>query len=197
MENVLYTPEFSLKASCLCPSYVIPLTALFNFFADKCIMQDLKSQRIIGLDNQIEGLYRLMNKVDAQTDDSQNSKIKPNTFHISNHTASSAIVNNSCVIPEQALWHFKLGHLSHDKLVKMSQMYHNITSDNKVVSRHKGLPYNFHKFELLHFDVWGRLATGSIHGHKYFLRVLDDFRKYVWIVLLKSKAIACVISQSD
>lgn len=129
MENVLYTPEFSLKASCLCPSYVIPLTALFNFFADKCIMQDLKSQRIIGLDNQIEGLYRLMNKVDAQTDDSQ-------TFHISNHTASSAIVNNSCVIPEQALWHFKLGHLSHDKLVKMSQMYHNITSDNK------GLPYN-------------------------------------------------------
>lgn len=32
------------------------------------------------------------------------------------------------------------------------------------------------------------LFTPSIHGHKYFLPILDDFSRFVWIILLKSKA---------
>jgi transposase InsO family protein len=32
------------------------------------------------------------------------------------------------------------------------------------------------------------LSTTSIHGHKYFLTILDDHCRFVWIILLKSKA---------
>lgn len=44
-----------------------------------------------------------------------------------------------------------------------------------------------YNFELLHFDIWGSLASTSIHNHKYFFIVLDDHTWFVWIILLKSK----------
>lgn len=82
----------------------------------------------------------------------------------------------------------------------MSKLYPTITLDNKVMcdlchfARHKKLPYQNSTsranipFEFIHFDIWGPLDITSIHGHKYFLTVLDDFTRYTWITLLKSKA---------
>ena len=37
-------------------------------------------------------------------------------------------------------------------------------------------------------DIWGPFSKNSIHGHKYFLTILDDHSRYNWVVLLKSKA---------
>lgn len=100
----------------------------------------------------------------------------------------------------QSIWLFRLGHFSHERYLRMSQFYPNINHDNKVVcdifhvTRHEKLPYNSssskatQSFELLHFDIWGRLNINSIHDHKYLLTILDEFRRYVWIILLKSKS---------
>lgn len=108
-------------------------------------------------------------------------------------------INKICTISNQALWHFRLKHLSHYRLSKMSQVYPNITHDNKAscdichFAKHKKLPFNYNiskasrYFELIHFDVWYPLAANSIIVHKYFLTVLDNFSRYVWIIILKSK----------
>ena len=37
-------------------------------------------------------------------------------------------------------------------------------------------------------DIWGPFSKTSVHGHKYFLTILDDYSRYTWVVLLKSKA---------
>ena len=37
-------------------------------------------------------------------------------------------------------------------------------------------------------DIWEPFSKSSIHGHKYFLTILDDFSRYTWVVLLKSKS---------
>jgi len=42
-------------------------------------------------------------------------------------------------------------------------------------------------FELIRVDVWGPYSITSIHGHKYFLTIVDDYSKYIWIFLLKQK----------
>jgi len=42
--------------------------------------------------------------------------------------------------------------------------------------------------DILHFDIWGPLSIKSIHGHSYFLTVVDDYSRFVWIILLKSKS---------
>jgi hypothetical protein len=61
-------------------------------------------------------------------------------------------------------------------------------------AKQRKLPFNTShsiaktNFELLHFDIWGPLSTTSIHGHRYFLTILDDHSRFVWIILLKSKA---------
>lgn len=97
---------------------------------------------MIGPANQVEGLYRLRTDIDfipAKTSISSISSSKP---HV-----ETSIPNNCKMIPKQALWHFRLGHLSHDRLSKMAEMYPDIFNDNKVVcdvchyARHKKLPY--------------------------------------------------------
>jgi len=81
----------------------------------------------------------------------------------------------------------------------MSQLYHSIVYNNKDVRdichypKHKHLPFSNSlskvaaSFELLHFDIWGPISISCIHGHKYFLTIFDDHRRFLWIILLKTK----------
>lgn len=42
-------------------------------------------------------------------------------------------------------------------------------------------------FELLHLDIWRPYSIASIHGHKYFLIVVDDYTRFTRIILMKGK----------
>jgi hypothetical protein len=37
-------------------------------------------------------------------------------------------------------------------------------------------------------DIWGPDTTATVHGHKYFLTIVDDFSRFTWLILLKGKA---------
>jgi hypothetical protein len=117
-----------------------------------------------------------------------------NTFSV-NHVST----NKNLIIPSSALWHFRLGHVSHKRLSHMSKLYPSLTFDHKAAcdichfAKQKQLPITnslsvaSSKFELLHFDIWGPLSITYVHNHKYFLTILDNYSRFVWIVLLKSK----------
>lgn len=76
----------------------------------------------------------------------------------------------------------------------MHNLYPTITFDNKVVcdiyhfTKQRKLPYDLSgsnassKFELLHFDIWGPLSVSYVHGHRYFLTIVD----VVWVILSKT-----------
>lgn len=61
-------------------------------------------------------------------------------------------------------------------------------------AKQKRLPYcnsNTHSiqiFDLVHVDIWGPYSIPSIHGHKYFLTLVDDFSRFTWIALMKNKS---------
>jgi len=40
---------------------------------------------------------------------------------------------------------------------------------------------------LVYKDIWGPCSHPSIHGHKYFLNVVNDFSRYTWTIHLESK----------
>lgn len=42
-------------------------------------------------------------------------------------------------------------------------------------------------FDLVHLDIWGPFSTKSVHGYKYFLTILDDCSRHVWVVMLRLK----------
>ena len=41
--------------------------------------------------------------------------------------------------------------------------------------------------ELLYLDLIGPTRTESLGGKRYIMVVVDDFTKYTWVILLKSK----------
>ncbi|GKA60577.1 ribonuclease H-like domain-containing protein [Tanacetum coccineum] len=41
--------------------------------------------------------------------------------------------------------------------------------------------------ELVHLDLWGPYMVVSKEGHRYFLTIVDDFTRAVWVYLLMSK----------
>ena len=42
-------------------------------------------------------------------------------------------------------------------------------------------------FELLHLDVWGPYSVQSSSGASYFLTMVDDYSRTVWVRLFSSK----------
>lgn len=45
--------------------------------------------------------------------------------------------------------------------------------------------------ELIHGDLCRPISPSTLGGNKYFLLVIDDYNRFMWIVLLKSKNEAC------
>jgi len=83
---------------------------------------------MIGLSENVNGLYRLVVHVDF--------------FKLSSFTSFNKNVYISCnniskpdsiVIPSLALWHFRLGHISHQRLSHMQSLYPSISCNNKDV----------------------------------------------------------------
>jgi hypothetical protein len=157
----------------------------------------LISKKTIGLGDQVNGLYRLV--VNGTHPTIPTLVSQPSNTNVTLNCTSSNI-NAATVIPLSALWHFRLGHLSHRRLSHMSQLYPTIVVDNKAAcdvchyAKQKKLSFpistshSSSKYEMLHFDIWGPLSVASVHNHRFFLTIVDDFSRYTWIMLLKSKA---------
>jgi len=150
---------------------------------------------MIGLGEKTNGIYKLVMNASASSQFSPHNKLSPTLCNIYASNKSTFTV-----IPSSAIWRFRFGHLSHQRLSQMNNLYPSITCDNKATcdichfSRHKKLSFvlskshSSSKFELLHLDIWGPLAISSVHNHRYFLTIVDDFSRFVRTILLKSKS---------
>lgn len=127
VHNVLYISDFSfnlLSVSKLCTS----LNCVITFLDSKCVLQEQKSQRMIGLGEQCQGLSYLV--VDA------------------NDVVVSSVSSGSNSIPAKALWHFKLVHLSNNTLTLVHSQFPFVRVDRKGVcdachyARHKKSSYS-------------------------------------------------------
>ncbi|XP_071704792.1 uncharacterized protein [Rutidosis leptorrhynchoides] len=93
------------------------------------------------------------------------------------------VLHNVLVIPEYC--DLKLG-----TIVGTGDMYDGLyvfdakqTRDSFPLSDHKTTSLG----ELVHLDLWGHFKVQSRDGFKYFLTVVDDFSRCVWIYLIKHK----------
>jgi hypothetical protein len=183
VHNVLLVPEFSLNLLSV-PRLTYNSHIRVSFDGLVCLIQDKKNLKMIGSGEVIEGLYYLTTKSEI---------ITANTSTPSTHSSNIHI-------PKQAIWHFRLGHLSHSRLLLMQASFPFVNIDNNVVcdichlARFKKLAYKLSRNkaskcrELIHFDIWGPTSVHSIHGHRYFLTALDDHSRFTWVILLKSKS---------
>ncbi|WVZ08647.1 hypothetical protein V8G54_021993 [Vigna mungo] len=173
ISNVLYLPQFNFNLIS-----VSKLTTVHNcqliFLDNQCFIQDRHSKRMIGIVDAQDGLYTLKTFVSS---------------------INTTICNKEAI----DIWHYRLGHPSHDRLHVMQQLYPVINFDHSFIctpchmakQRKPSFPISTSHassiFSLLHVDIWDPCAATSIHGHKYFLTIVDDFSRYVWVFPLISK----------
>jgi len=98
-------------------------------------------------------------------------------------------------------WHSRLGHpASHVVQRILSRTGLPIAStkqsfvcpacqQGKLHKLHFGLNFSIfrHPLDLMFLDVWGPTPIVSSNGHRYFLSVVDDFSKYIWLFAMACK----------
>lgn len=147
---------------------------MFQITDKVCVIQDRITKTLIGAGEQQNGLY----------------------FFRGLEAAAAIQHKNSSSID---VWHRRLGHPSSKALemLKFSD-FSSCKFDSKqceicisAKQTRDSFPLSFNKtsfaFELIHCDLWGPYRSSALCGSRYFLTILDDYSRAVWIYLLPSK----------
>ena len=116
------------------------------------------------------------------------------------------IVCNSIHLPNEDLWHQRMGHASYKHLSivskhesvlgipKLSKMSNVICGPCQLGKQTKAkypgtqTSATSRPLELLHLDLMGLTRTKSRGGKRYIMVIVDDFTRYTWVILLRSKS---------
>lgn len=147
-------------------------------FTDKfCYMQDRSSRILIGAGIECDGIYYFREVFSFQA-------------------------NSAGRLSGRELWHRRLGHPAKSVLSSLADFvdlsgvnsHENEPCDICVRAKHPRLsfPDSDNKateiFSLIHCDVWGPYNTPATCGSVYFLTIVDDYSRAVWVFLMRHKS---------
>ncbi|GKC91697.1 retrovirus-related pol polyprotein from transposon TNT 1-94, partial [Tanacetum coccineum] len=176
LKNFLCVPSLTCNLI-LVPKLLDDSNCNVIFTPKFCYFQDRTSRMVIGVGEQREGLFFLKGVAPVRA------------YKISG-------------IGNYDLWHQRMGHPS-SKIIDLLPKFNNCTStDNSLKNKACDICFRSKQtresftlsdnkatgcFELIHCDLWGPYRTSSSCSARYFLTIVDDFSRGVWIFLLNSK----------
>jgi len=177
-----FSPHFILHNVFCVPLFYLNLISMSKLAFDSfyitiflrqiCVIQDLRSRKMIGMGTEKEGLYCL----------NYSTKGTCNAVHTN--------TNN--------LWHQHLGHPS-NKASSLFPFLANKTCISSTCSicplaklTRQPFPLSTTRsefcFDLIHIDIWGGYhVPSSSSGAQYFLTIVDDHSQSTWIYLIKTQ----------
>ncbi|KAI3753423.1 hypothetical protein L2E82_25475 [Cichorium intybus] len=178
LKDVLFVPEFKVH---LLSVHKLARDSRVGVYFDEnncyiCNVQDLQANPIVTTGKVSGGLYFLDNK------------------KVSCNNSSSLSV---CYVSKMT-WHHRLGHPS-DQVLGVLKHKLSLGSDrlslcevcHRAKQTREPFPLSTHKSsslgDLVHLDVWGPYRVSTRDGFKYFLTVVDDYSRAVWVYLLRTK----------
>lgn len=105
-------------------------------------------------------------------------------------------------VDKTAIWHSRLGHMSINSmkilagkgLIDRKEVKELRFCEHCVMGKSKKLSFNVGRHDTedvlgyLHADLWGSPnTTPSLSGMQYFLSIIDDKTRKVWLMFLKTK----------
>lgn len=173
--DVLYVPKFSCNLISF-HKLTNDLNCMVTYTANDCVIQDQIMKRTIGCNDMHNGIYIFKG--------------------IEQGSSLAAQVNDVNV-----LWHARMGHPSNRTLSKLSNSLNFVFDANKLeccdTCHHPKqcmLPFSLSSskankpFELIHCDLQGKYHTKSHNRSHYFLTIVDDYTRAVWVYLLREKS---------
>nr|GEV90989.1 putative ribonuclease H-like domain-containing protein [Tanacetum cinerariifolium] len=166
--NGVYISDFKcnlLSVNRLCRD----LQCFISFFPNFCVIQGLQKRNLIGTGRCQGGLYKM-----------------------------KMIQERKAMATTIETWHKRLGHASKGKLARVDFLETSINNldnfcDSCAKAKHTRLPFPSSSiktnasFKLIHCDIWGGYRIPSYTRANYFLTIVDDFSRAIWIFLLKHK----------
>ncbi|GJV68388.1 ribonuclease H-like domain-containing protein [Tanacetum coccineum] len=148
-----------------------------SFDENKCYIQDLKWEKVIGTGSKSGGLYLF----DMNNSNCIGQSNVVMSFHVS-----------------KLLWHNRLVHPA-DRVLFVLKNDLSITENTSVPmcevcqrAKQTREPFSFLDYKsktlgkLVHLDLWGPYKVHSREGYKYFLTIVDDYSRAVWVYLVKT-----------
>ncbi|KAK3032290.1 hypothetical protein RJ639_036247 [Escallonia herrerae] len=181
LHHVLYVPNLAVNlifVSCLATD----ANCFVAFSNDICVLQDRTSKSPIGLGKMHRGVFVFQPLFTATV-------VQPLS------TATVAAISES---ESYELWHRRMWHPSNQPLIHLPTVSvvsaslkticdvccrtkHNRTVFPDSTSRAMDI------FGLVHCDIWGPYRVSTISGAKYFLTIVDDYSRAVWVYLMHDK----------
>ena len=176
--NMLYVE--GLRVNLLSISQICNQDFMMLFSKGKCLVLNKSGKKLISGVRTLDNCYGLVPDAD--------------------------IVCNIIRLPNEDLWHQRMGHASykHLSIVSKHELVLGIPKlsrvDNVVCgpcqlgkqtkAKHLGTQTSATSrlLELLHLDLMGLTRTESFGGKRYIMVVVDNFTRYTWVILLRSKS---------
>jgi len=178
--DVLYIPEFTFNLLSV-QKLIQDLNCKLTFSSKTCQIQDNSTSKMIGRADLNKGLYYLHQL----------------SFIDKRHFCVNAMLN--CKQSNIDVWHYRLGNPGVKTLEFICKQFPYIHPVSKEIcdichfaKQHKlsfqqSTTVSTNVFDLIHVDIWGPIAIPSVHGHRYFLTIVDDKTRHTWIFLMKNK----------
>ncbi|CAM8909147.1 unnamed protein product [Rhodiola kirilowii] len=191
--DVLLVPEFHVNLISVY-KLVADMKCQMLFTNDNCVIQDRQGKTILKTGKPSGALYS-----------TKQLKLTDKTDIVHSLEDQTDMVHNLEVqklVAEAELWHNRLGHAPMDivnQLLKNKTPSVNCKSTKyqctvcPLAKQTKlSFPLSTHNasmpFELVHSDVWGAFHVPISSGAQYFLTVVDDYTRAVWVFLLNQKS---------
>ena len=151
----------------------------YVFQGEKSILRVMKGSKEVLRGVKKQGLYTLVAEV----------------------VSGSTNVASTKPLSKTEIWHMRLGHVSERGLVELGKQ--NLLGGDKVeklkfcepcvlgkscrVKFNKGKQRTHGSLDYIHADLWGPARCPSHSGARYFLSIVDDYSRKLWVFIQKTK----------
>nr|XP_016446556.1 PREDICTED: uncharacterized protein LOC107771645 [Nicotiana tabacum] len=209
VHHVLYILDFKFNLMSV-SKITKELRCLVAFFPDFCIFQELFTGKVMGIGKEEHGIYILEHKeqdVPKQLPDSRpfhsSSSVNTTSSEFQTNNASAENKNTSECPNETVLWHKRLGHAPL-RVLKRIQSLPNVQLKDHFctvchVAKQTRVPFpssnacSINAFDLIHVDVWEPYRVSTHNGRKYFMTLVDDYSRFIWLFLMNDNEESIVI----
>jgi hypothetical protein len=196
--TLLHTPNsvFQLNKLLHCPNASANLISIQRFCVDNHCYFILTASHFF-----VKDLITKATLLEGKTENG----LYPMRFKGSSLKARRALVALLGIKTSSLIWHFRLGHPSHDIVSRVVKDFklpvlNSVLDSNKMIlcdscqlGKAKKQPFTASNrqtltpLSLIHTDIWTSPIT-SISGYKYYVIFIDDYSRYTWLYPLKAKS---------